>query len=271
MVGLSLFQSVARFLFKLRRMIVKKRHVIVAVTLALTLALVTGCKNNAKKAEKTEPAAPAVQTEAGISGKVAETMDASGYTYVQVDTGKDKIWVAGPQTAVKVGDEVYIPGGSPMPNFESKTLNRTFDQIIFAPSIMVGGADQAMSTPVSSEPKPQAAPATPAAPVDFSGITKPQGGKTVAEIFAGRQELNGKNVLLRGKVVKFMSGIMGKNWLHVKDGTGTPGTDDLVVTTQSEAKVGDTVLVKGTVAADKDFGSGYRYDVIAEDAEITVE
>jgi len=249
---------------------VKKVHVIVAV--AVALALVAGCKNGVKKAEKTEPAAPAVQTDAGISGKVAETMDASGYTYVQVDTGKEQIWVAGPQTAVKVGDEVYIPGGSTMANFESKTLNRTFEQIIFAPSIMVGGADQAMPAAQASGPNPQVVPTpTPAVQVDLSGITKPKDGKTVEEIFAGRQDLNGKNVLLRGKVVKFMSGIMGKNWLHVKDGTGAPGTNDLVVTTQAQAKIGDTVLVKGTLAADKDFGSGYRYDVIVEDANVTVE
>jgi hypothetical protein len=247
-------------------LIVKKRNVIIAV--ALTLALVTGCKNAGKEAEKTEPATPVVQADAGISGKVMETMDASGYTYVLVDTGEEQIWVAGPQTAVKVGDEVYIPGGSPMPNFESKTLNRTFEQIIFASSIMVGGADQTMPTDPAPVAKPQA---TPNAQVDLSGIVKPEGGKTVTEIFAGRQELNGKNVLLRGKVVKYMTGIMGKNWLHVKDGTGTPGSDDLVVTTQIEAKVGDTVLVNGTLVTDKDFGSGYRYDVIVEDAEVTVE
>ena len=68
-----------------------------------------------------------------------------------------------------------------------------------------------------------------------------------------------------------MSGIMGKNWLHVKDGTGTSGTDDLVVTTSVTAKVGDKVLVNGKVSSDKDFGSGYRYDVIIEDAEVTIE
>ena len=199
-------------------------------------------------------------------------MDAAGYTYVQVDTGKEKIWVAGQQTALKVGDEVYIPGGSVMTNFESKTLKRTFDRIIFAPSIMIGGADQNMPTAQAPMSTPQAAPApTPAAQVDLSGITKAKGGKTVAEIFEGRQELNGKNVELRGKVVKVLTGILGKNWLHVKDGTGKEGTNDLVVTTQGQAKVGDLVLVKGTVAADKDFGSGYRYDVILEDANVTVE
>ena len=76
-----------------------------------------------------------------------------------------------------------------------------------------------------------------------------EGGKTVSEVYAERAGLNGQAVTLRGKVVKAMSGIMGKNWLHVKDGSGAAGTDDLVVTTLGTANVGDTVLVKGNVAA----------------------
>jgi hypothetical protein len=64
---------------------------------------------------------------------------------------------------------------------------------------------------------------------------------------------------------------MGKNWLHVQDGTGKPGSNDLMVTSKAAAKVGDTVLVKGVVTLDKDFGAGYRYDVILDDAEVTVE
>lgn len=244
----------------------KKRQLMVAA--AVLLAMVTGCKNDVKKAGDA-PATPAVQAEAGISGKVTETMNASGYTYILVDNGTEQIWVAGPQTMVKVGDEVYVPEGSPMPNFESKTLNRTFEQIIFASAIMVGGADQAM--PAGQLPTDHPTTTETPANMDLTGISKPEGGKTVAEVITERQQLNGNNVVLRGKVVKYMSGIMGKNWLHVKDGSGAPGSDDLVVTTSTEAKVGDLVLVKGLVAADKDFGSGYRYEVIIDDAEVVVE
>lgn len=254
-----------------------KKNLIVAVS--MMLAVVAGCKNDVDKTQgpgapqavSTEPGASAPQ--AGISGKVAETMEASGYTYVLVDKGTEKVWVAGPRTVVKVGDEVYVPEGSPMANFESKTLKRTFDQIIFASSIMVGGADKAaVVAGAPGQPAADHTKAAPAAGVDLKGISKAKGGKSVAEVFAEGKALNGKNVLVRGKVVKYMSGIMGKNWLHVKDGTGVSGTtDDLVVTTSTAAKVGDMVLVNGKVAADKDFGSGYRYDLIVEDAEVTVE
>jgi hypothetical protein len=249
-----------------------KKKVIVVVS--MMLAVVAGCKNDVEKTQA--PAAPQVVSpepaastpQGGISGKVAETMEASGYTYVLVDKGTEKVWVAGPRTAVKVGDEVYIPEGSPMAKFESKSLKRTFDQIIFSSAIMVGGADKAIAT--AQKPADHTKAPTDAA-VDLKGITKATGGKSVAEVFAERKALNGKKVLVRGKVVKAMSGIMGKNWLHVKDGTGGSGSDDLVVTTNVTAKVGDKVLVNGMVASDKDFGSGYRYDVIVEDAEVKVE
>ncbi len=102
-------------------------------------------------------------------------------------------------------------------------------------------------------------------------MLKPEGGKTVNEIYLQRDSLSGKEVILRAKVVKFSPQIMGKNWLHVQDGTGEKGTNDLTVTSAAAAKVGDTVLVKGALSTNKDFGLGYKYDLIIEDAQVTVE
>lgn len=114
--------------------------------------------------------------------------------------------------------------------------------------------------------------AAPAAPkFDFSKIAKPKDGKTVQEVYQEKAKLKGKRVTLRGKVVKYNEAIMGKNWLHLRDGTGKEPANDLTVTTQSKAKVGDTVLVEGIVTLDKDLGSGYQYDVIIEDAKVKVE
>jgi len=90
-------------------------------------------------------------------------------------------------------------------------------------------------------------------------------------MFTKKAELAGKSVSVRGKVVKFTPEIMGKNWIHLQDGTGAEGTSDLTVTTSASAKMGDTVTVSGVVVIDKDFGYGYAYDVIIEDAEVTVE
>ncbi len=111
-----------------------------------------------------------------------------------------------------------------------------------------------------------------AADVDLSGIDKAEGGMTVEEIFTNKDELGETKVVVRGKVVKVNPEIMGKNWLHVRDGTGSGNTSDLTVTTSGDLpEVGDTVVVTGQVSLNKDFGLGYQYDVILEDAEVTVE
>jgi hypothetical protein len=130
--------------------------------------------------------------------------------------------------------------------------------------------EAAPATQPAAEPHPM--PAAPTESVDLSGIAKADGGKTVAEVFAEKDQLAGQPVLVRGKVVKSNPDIMGKNWLHVRDGSGVEGTNDLTVTTAGAVPdVGDTVVVKGVLALNKDFGMGYEYDVIVEDAEVTVE
>ena len=219
-----------------------------------------------------------------FSGKVAETMDAGGYTYVLVDTGTNKIWAAAPQFPVKKGDAVAVPDAMPMTGFHSKTLNRDFDVVYFAGSIPVNGANPDAATLPPGHPAidsgadgklpanhPPVAGGTKTSKMDFTGLKPAEGGKTVAEIYAASESLAGKPVKIRGKVVKYNAEIMGRNWLHIQDGTGSVGGNDLLVTSTDKAKVGDTVLIDGTVATNKDFGAGYKYRVMVEDAKVTVE
>lgn len=226
----------------------------------------------------------------GFSGAVVETMNSGGYTYVLIDTGTEKKWVAGPDTAVKVGDRVTVGEGAPMPGFHSKTLNRDFEMIYFVGNLAVGGAGNAPSgsaSPGSPAVSAGSAPKTlpPGHPnisgqgsgsgvaeePKITGIQKVEGGKTVGEIYAEKADLSGKEVKVRGKVVKFNGGIMGKNWLHIRDGSGEKETSDLTITTDGTVKVGDTVVVTGVLGIDKDFGYGYKYPVIIENAKVTVE
>jgi len=128
--------------------------------------------------------------------------------------------------------------------------------------------------PAASAPdtQPHPSPAAAAAPVDLSGIEKAAGGRTIAEVFAEKDQLAGETVVVRGRVVKVNAGIMGKNWLHVRDGSGAEGTNDLTVTTAGVLpSVGDTVLVTGPVSVNRDFGMGYAYPVVLEDAEVKIE
>jgi len=93
---------------------------------------------------------------------------------------------------------------------------------------------------------------------------------TVSEAYEKAAKLDKKTVVVRGKVVKVSKGIMGKNWVHLRDGSGDPakGTNNLVVTTQDVPIVGDVVTAKGTLYKDKDFGAGYKYQVIVEEASV---
>jgi len=207
---------------------------------------------------------------ADASGKVLEVHDASNYTYARVDTGKEKLWVAGPTTKLKVGDTVSFSRNMAMKNFKSTTLKKTFDVIYFVGKLTPLETQATSGKPPTERPKIAAAD-TVKENMNFSGIKKPKDGKTIAEIYKTKAKLAGKKVALRGKVAKFMPNVMGKNWLHVKDGTGGQGTNDLTVTTKGTAKVGDTVLVRGTLATEKDYGYGYKYPAIIEDAEVTVE
>lgn len=143
------------------------------------------------------------------------------------------------------------------------------------------GSEEAAKAPAADAAAPAALPTSvpenhpavkPSAEVDLAGIAKADGGKTVAEVFAEKDALANQQVVVRGKVVKANYGVMGMDWLHVRDGSGAEGTNDLTVTaTSAPAKVGDTVLVTGKVATDKDFGMGYQYPVLVEQAEVKIE
>jgi hypothetical protein len=126
----------------------------------------------------------------------------------------------------------------------------------------------AAAAPAEAHPMPSTAPSE----VNLTGIAKADGGKTVEEIFNEKDALANQRITLRGKVVKVNPNIMGTHWLHVRDGSGAEGSNDLTVTTNSALPdVGETVRVVGTVTLDKDFGMGYQYPVMIDGAEVTVE
>ena len=200
-----------------------------------------------------------------LSGKVIETMNSGGYTYALIEKGDKKIWVAVPQTKITKGQTVTFLPGNEMVNFPSKTLNRTFDKIIFSGGVAEGGPSQGDSTSSGSK-------GAVSAPAEKVKVEKASGADayTVEEIYKNAQGLDKKKVSVKGKIVKVSSGIMNMNWLHLQDGSGDPkkGSHDLVVTTAESAEVGSIVTATGTIARDKDFGSNYKYKVIMEKASL---
>jgi hypothetical protein len=107
--------------------------------------------------------------------------------------------------------------------------------------------------------------------INAGDIEKAEGGYTIAQIYNNRKMLDGKTISVRGKVVKVNENVMGRNWIHIQDGTGDQNSFDLTVTTQEKAGVGDTVLVSGTVSTEQDFGIGVIYRVVIDNAHVTME
>jgi hypothetical protein len=247
----------------------------------LMVAVVTGCSK--QQSSTPQPAQNAQSPSGGagpagqpgtetVTGTVRETMDAASYTYVRVGTDKGDVWAAAPQFAVKVGERVVVPLEMPMQNFHSQSLNRDFPLIYFVSQVRREG--EAVVAGDGTAPSMMPAHGTSSSqPAERIGtMAAPAGGMTIADVWSKRQSLAGKTVTVHGKVVKFNGGIMGKNWFHLQDGTGTAsdGTHDITVTTPEDVlvKVGDTVTVTGTVGIDKDFGAGYVYGAIVENARL---
>ncbi|MCA9003332.1 MAG: DNA-binding protein [Planctomycetes bacterium] len=204
------------------------------------------------------PSSPAPGMRTQLTGQVVETMQSGGYTYALLDTGTEQLWAAGITPPMQVGATVVASNLTPMKGFTSGTLNRTFDLIYFA------GAMQAQGEQTHTAPAAQEA----AAPIQ---VQHAEGDQTIEQVFASRDQFVGQEISLTGKVTKFNADIMGKNWLHLQDGTGGPGSNDLTITTDQVVAVGDLVHVRGVLVADKDFGFGYKYELIVEDAQVTVD
>jgi hypothetical protein len=250
---------------------VKKILVLLLVIMSVT---VFSSNETPKAQEQPAPEKSSVTRPAtdSFTGTVVETLKTTRYTYVQVDTGTEKIWAATPVFQGKVGDTVTFPKGLAMYDFHSKTLKRDFEVVYFVEAIRAEGGDKNLGQQVQMPAgHPPVGGKREKSQIEVSGVEKAEGGNTVAEIFAAKDDLAGKKVLVRGKVVKFTPRIMGKNWLHLQDGSGSKGTNDLTVTTGQMARIGDLVIVSGVLSLDRDFGFGYSYEVILEDAKLTVE
>jgi hypothetical protein len=235
-------------------------------------ATATTATTTAPAAATAAPATTAAPAPGTITGPVAETMNSGGYTYALVKAAPKDVWIAATEQPLKVGERITAAIDMPMENFNSKTLNRSFPLIYFVSGVTREG--EAMPAAGAGAPALAAshgsAPASAVAQV-VEPIAPAPGGVTIAQVWAQRKTLSGKVVVVRGKVVKVNNEIMGSNWFHIQDGSGTAkdGTNDLTITTNATVNVGDIVTISGTLATDKDFGAGYAYDVIVEKATVT--
>jgi len=197
------------------------------------------------------------------SGVIQEVIQTSNYTYCLVKDDKNEKWLAVSKMDATNGQTLYYNMGLEMVNFHSKELDRTFPSVFFV--------QKASTNPDAFAPAKMTMGQKPMKPKiekkDLE-VEKADDGITIAELFANKDSYAGKKVRIRGKVTKFNRAIMEKNWAHIQDGTDHNGEFDLTVTTADEVNVEAVVTFEGIIALDKDFGSGYFYKVIMEDAII---
>jgi hypothetical protein len=195
---------------------------------------------------------------------VKEVLQTTSYTYLQTDENGKMQWLAVPKMEARVGETYYYQGGMEMGEFKSKELNRTFDSILFldgviSPDIVEGGKTSSTKSPEKSKTEVE----------KLNVLIEPaDGGITIKELFTNKEKYAGKEVKIRGKVSKFNSKIMNRNWIHLQDGTGSSGEFDFTATTAEEVNVGDVITIEGIISLDKDFGAGYFYNIIMENGKV---
>jgi hypothetical protein len=225
--------------------------------IAIITMLLASCQLGPEKGKSTG------SKDDGSGAEVKEVLQTSSYTYLRVDKYEEEQWIAVLRGEYNVGDIVYYETGLEMNNFESNELNRTFDKIFFIDVISDKPLDKAMPAGkgmMGNEPQKPVL-----SKLDIK-VDQPEGGVSIAELYANRGQYTGKIVKVKGQVTKVNEGIMGRNWVHLQDGTADGDNFDLTVTTEDLPMVGEVITYSGTFNTDRDFGAGYTYSVILEDA-----
>ncbi|MEA1875287.1 MAG: GW dipeptide domain-containing protein [Bacteroidota bacterium] len=198
--------------------------------------------------------------------KVVEVLQTSSYTYLQVKEKNQKYWMAVIKQEAQVGDIYSWETASEMKDFPSKELDRVFESIYFVDNLFRGDGTQGRAIPMEHQTS------KPRTDIDETiNIEKAEGGISIAELFAKKKKFEGKRVKIKGRVVKVNPMVMGKNWVHIQDGTRDGDDFDLTITTMENIEKNQVVTFEGIITLDKDFGAGYFYKVIMEEAEVIQE
>ena len=194
--------------------------------------------------------------------KVEEVVQASQYTYLKVSENGTENWIAVNRQEAEKGQVYYYDKSLEMNNFHSKELDRTFETIYFVQEISTEPMIGDIQTPAKQGSK--------VASTQKEGISvaPAEGSVSIAQLYAGRNDFAGKTIKMKGQVVKVNEEVMGKNWIHIQDGTKDGENFDLTITTLDKAAVDDIVTFEGTITLNKDFGYGYSYELIMEDAKL---
>jgi predicted RNA-binding protein len=192
---------------------------------------------------------------------VSEVIQTGSYTYLKLKEDDKEYWAAVSSMEAKPGQTYYYQQSMEMRDFKSKELNRTFSSIYFIDNLSDQPITQKKKETLKTTGRQMVERAT-----DIK-VKPAEGGVTISTLMTDKSKFDGKIVRINGKVMKYSADIMGKNWVHLQDGTEAGGQYDLVITTMDQVKPGDVVTFEGKISLNKDFGYGYKYDVLMEDAK----
>ncbi|MBU4376463.1 MAG: hypothetical protein KKD29_03185 [Candidatus Omnitrophica bacterium] len=287
-------------------MILSKTKLLLVISLLCGLAVVAlGCKGETKE-EKSTPSVKGLTIamieenyktvdtqDAVLKASIVEFKDVTNYTYLDLKDSTGRIWAAIPKAPVETGDEIELANIIVMKDFHSKSLDKTFATILFAvpfskesnarcplpnvetPAKTMAGMPSGMMSgdmPRGAVPRAGTGAGKSREMLRDIRVVKATGDNayTIEEIYAGKKTLAKSTVKVRAKVVKFMPNIMGKNWIHIQDGTGSAEkmNNDLTATTVETVNIGDEIIVQGALSVDKNLGSGYVFAALIEDVSV---
>jgi len=237
------------------------------------LVLLASCNSNPKVIEAIDvaseaPQQPAEDPAASKLHKVVveEILPTSKYTYLNVSEDGVMTWIAIPKKDVKKGGTYYYRGGLKKTNFKSVEHDRVFETLYLVSDVSEDPGMSGMAA--GGSPHGNTAPAGDAPIEQTTRIDPVPGGITIAELLENRKKYEGKTVRIKGRCVKLNNMIMNRNWIHLQDGSLNEKSVDLTVTTMENIPLGAIVAVEGKIALNKDFGAGYKYDIIMEEAKL---
>ena len=226
------------------------------VLMAGIIVLFASCQPKSKTKENLAPNVHKITAK--------EVIQSSNYTYIRADEDGKESWLAIAKQEVETGKSYYYEPNIEMTDFTSKELKRTFKSIMFVSKFSGMPILAQEKNAIAEMPKGK----QPAVAKEGIKVTPAEGGITIAQLYANKDNYSGKTIKIKGEVVKYNPEIMGKNWLHLQDGTKSNADFDITITTTDVVKVGDVVTFEGVVALKKDFGAGYFYEVIVEDGKL---
>jgi len=243
----------------------KKRSLIFIGIVLIGLALITSpfWYSGKKTAEKES-------LDAGIhKGEVLEVTQTTKYTYLLLEEDHSEYWIAIARQDIRPGTILYFTNPLEMKDFSSKELGKTFDRVYFVQQISDNPdftANPPGNTATANATPPRKQPETRKPSVR---VEKLPGGVSIAELYEFHPRYAGKSIKIRGEVTRFSTGIMGKNWVHIQDGTEFAGNFDLVITTLDSTSPGSTCTFTGAVKLNQDLGAGYFFKILLDNAKIT--